>query len=564
MFAHIDRKKSIKSNTEVIKGSDQRLQKSKKQGMFEGAFILMFGGILVKIIGAMFKIPLQNLIGDIGTTYFTVAYEIYTWMYIIATAGLPVAISRMISSYNAKGRPADALRTLRVAFQAFMVVGVLCSVAMFFFAGPLADMMNSPNSRFAIMAIAPSIMFEVAMACYLGFYQGEKNMTPTAISQIIVAVAKLVFGIILTVAVLRLVPESNELRIPLAAAGAIAGVTIGTLCSMTFLTIKFGRQKKERKAAVRGMPVTRSRTLLKKLVFISVPITIGASVLSITNLVDTLLLMRRLELTGMAHMEIEAAYGAYSWARTMFNLPTALIVPLGVAVVPTITEQFALKRYGLAKTYVDSTLRVASLLAIPAGVGLAVLSKPILSLLYPTQPAGVATAAPLLTELGPAVVLVCFVSITNALLQAMGRERVPIITMLVGGSLKVFCNYFLVANPEIGINGAPLGTNLCYGTIAILNLIIISKELGKGVDVLGALLKPLISAAACGVSAFFVYQWMSNHFGNFISVFSAIAVAGIVYIVLVLVLKTLRRVDIQMFPKAAKIEKILDKFGWIG
>lgn len=541
------------------------MQKSRKQGMFEGAFILMIGGILVKIIGAMFKLPLQNLIGENGTAYFTVAYDIYTWMYIITTAGLPVAISRMVSAYNAKGRPADSERTLSVAFRTFMTFGVVCSAAMIFFAGPLAEAMGSPLSRFAIMAIAPSIMFEVAMSCYRGFYQGEKNMTPTAISQIIVALAKLIFGIALTLVILNLLPESNELRVPLAAAGAIAGVTVGTVLGAIYLGVRFSKGKRVRKRhAARGpQPLPRKR-IFRKLLWIAIPVTIGASVLSITNLVDTALLMRRLGVAGLDQREVEFAYGCYSWARTLFNLPTALIVPLGVAVVPTISEQFALRRYDLAKNYIDSTLRVASLMSIPAGMGLAVLSKPILTLLYPSRPDGVEMAAPLLTMLGPAVVLVCLVSITNALLQAMGRERVPIITMLIGGTLKVLCNYFLVANPEWKINAAPLGTNLCYGVITILNLIVISRALGKGVNILGAIAKPLVSAAACCAAAYGVYALLSNFFGNTLSLLGALVVAVIVYLVLVLAMKTLRRMDVQMFPKAAKIEKILDKFGWIG
>lgn len=552
--AHILSEKNVLGSVD-LKG------KASRQTLFEGAFILMIGGILVKIIGAMFKIPLQNLIGATGTAYFSVAYDIYTWMYIITTAGLPVAISRMVSESNAHGRYGDSRRTLQVAFRGFVIIGAVASLAMFFGAGLLANALKSPNSKYAIMAIAPAIFFEVVMSCYRGYTQGFKNMIPTAISQIIVAVVKLIAGILCTLFVLDRLGNGEE-AIPYAAAAAIFGVTLG--CALGAVYIVLANRRTD--AAIQQKSVlaqTPRMSLFKKLLVIAIPITIGSSVLSITNLVDTAMLFRRLLAAGFDQATTDFMYGAYGWARTMFNLPTAVIVPLGVAVVPAITEQYTLRRFDEAKLTIESTLRMAALMALPSGLGLAVLSGPILHLLYPAQPDAASFAAPLLTALGPAVVLVCMVSITNALLQAMGRECVPIFTMLIGGALKIACNYILVGNPQININGAPVGTNLCYGAITVLNLIVICRALGRGVNIGGIFVKPLLASAGCCAGAYLTNRLLTGALGNTLSCLLSIAVAGVIYIVLLCALKALRREDIKLLPKAEKIEKILDKCGWI-
>ncbi len=534
----------------------------RKQSVYGGAAILMFGGILVKIIGAMFKIPLQNLIGSAGSAYFGVAYDIYTWMYILTTAGLPVAISRMVSSCNAKGEYQNSRRILNVAFISFLSFGVVASVFMFFGAGTLANLLKSPDSKYAIMAIAPSLMFEVAMSCYRGYNQGHKNMIPTAVSQIVVAVVKLAVGYVIAWQI-TVHMKGSDLAVPLAAAGAIFGVTLGTMFGSVYLAIS-SRKIIKNKTDNASTPPSSKGSLFRKLIAISVPIMIGSSVLSVTNLVDTAMLFRRLISAGFTQLQADTMYGYYGWARTMFNLPTAVIVPLGIAVVPAIAELITLKKRDEAHNMVNSTLRVASIMSVPAGMGLAVLSAPILTLIYSKQINDARLAAPLLTMLGPAVVLVCLVSITNALLQAIGKERVPIITMLIGGVAKIICNYTLVGIPGINIYGAPVGTNLCYGLIAVLNVIVLAKTIGKGINIYSVFIKPIIASTVACTAAYFTYRLMHSFTSNLISTAAAIGVAGILYLIFVLAFKIIRREDVKLLPKGEKIEKILDKYRLIG
>ncbi|MBQ2697234.1 MAG: oligosaccharide flippase family protein, partial [Clostridia bacterium] len=366
---------------------------SKRQTFMEGALVLMIAGFLVKVIGAVFKIPLYNVIGGQAMAYFTVAYDVYVWMYIITTAGLPVAISRMVSESNARGEYNNARRILYVAFSAFLALGVVGCGILYFGAEELAAFMSNPSAVPAIKVIAPAILFEIVMSSYRGYYQGNQNMLPTAISQIIVAVAKLGGGIVAANYVLGLgLPESEAL--PLAAAAAISGVTLGTMLGSAYLVIrKFFFKPQKRMPEVKT--IEPYGQVLRRLIMITVPIALGSMVSSVSNLVDTALIMRRLvQGAGFAQGAAETAFGAYSgMSRTMFNLPPSLIIPIGVSVIPAIAEQFTLARREEAAGVLTSALRVATLLALPAGLGLSFMAEPILTLLYSDRLDEVAIAA---------------------------------------------------------------------------------------------------------------------------------------------------------------------------
>ena len=296
---------------------------TKRQSFMEGALILMVAGFLVKVIGAIFKIPLYNVIGGKAMAYFTVGYDVYVWMYVITTAGLPVAISRMVSESNARGRYNNAQRILYVAFSAFLVLGVAGCCILFFGADTLAGFMKNPSAAPAIRVIAPAILFEIVMSSYRGYFQGNHNMLPTAISQIIVAIVKLGGGIVAANYVLSLgLPEDQAL--PLAAAAAISGVTLGTLLGAAYLMVRklFFKPNK-----LSNLPESRAvepyGELLRRLIMITVPIAIGSMVSSVSNLVDTALIMSRL-LDGAGFSQSAAETAILN--NIFFNLFLVIII----------------------------------------------------------------------------------------------------------------------------------------------------------------------------------------------------------------------------------------------
>ena len=538
---------------------------TKRQSFMEGALILMVAGFLVKVIGAVFKIPLYNVLGGKAMAYFTVGYDVYVWMYVVTTAGLPVAISRMVSESNARGRYNNSKRILYVAFYSFLLLGAAGCAVLYFGADKLAELMKNPHAAPAIRVIAPAVLFEIVMSSYRGYYQGNQNMLPTAVSQILVAMAKLCGGIVAASYVLRLgLPEEQAL--PMAAAAAISGVTLGTMLGAAYLALRKPFFKINRLPGVEESPQIDSYgTLLRNLVRITIPIAVGSMVSSVSNLVDTALIMDRL-LEGAAFSQgtAETVFGAYSgMTRTMFNLPSSLIIPIGVSVIPAIAEKFVQRDRTAASEILASSMRVATLLSIPAGLGLSLMAKPILMLLYTKRPEEVAIAAPTLTVIGLAVTFVCLDSITNAILQAIGREKVPVFTMLTGGLVKIATTYTLVGIPALNIMGAPFSTLLCYGTIAVLNFSVLKKEIGVLPSARSLFIKPLLcSAAACG-GARVLYELTAASLGNKVGTVLGIGFAILCYLVLILATKALYRSDVSLFPKGEKLVKLLEKKGWM-
>ncbi|HWQ52007.1 MAG TPA: polysaccharide biosynthesis protein [Terriglobales bacterium] len=537
---------------------------TKRQSFMEGALILIVAGFLVKVIGAVFKIPLYNIIGAQANAYFTVAYDIYTWMYILTTSGLPVAISRMVSESNAVGRYGNSRRILSVAFSAFFVLGIAGSAVLWFGADTLAALMNNENAAMAIRIIAPAIMFEIVMSSYRGYFQGYQNMVPTAVSQIIVALAKLGGGIAVAKYILSLGLPEKEL-LPLLAAGAISGVTLGTVLGSLYLVVRRRMAAPALPGGIVASDALESRKhILRRLVAITVPIAIGSSVMSVTNLVDTSVVLDRLLAAGFSQTDAEIMFGAYSgMARTLFNLPTALIIPIGIAVIPAIAQRFSVGDRAASSGILGSALRLAILMALPAGLGLSFMSKPILDLLYPARPEDAVMVAPLLSMLGIAVMFVCLVSITNAILQAIGREQVPVFTILVGGCVKVVTNFTLVGRPDVNIYGAPVGTNLCYFIIMALNLLYIRKTLGHLPHVMGFTAKALGASLVACAGARLLYDYAAVGMGGRLATVLGIAFAGVVYVGIVLITKAMRREDVILLPKGEKIAQILEKRNWM-
>jgi len=527
----------------------------KKQGgsFMESTLVLMIASIVVKVIGAFFSIPLTNLYGAEGTAIFNVAYYIYTFMFIVSTAGLPVAVSKMVAEANALGRTREVKRIASVSFTAFVVVGLFFSSVMIFGIDIFMNLAGSRMSYYAVWAIAPTIFFTCVVSAIRGYYQGLSNMVPTAISQVIEAVGKLVFGLGLAYYL-----TNKGFGLEIVVAGAIGGVTIGTVLSALYIVLVRARDARQQAKLAEDDGVCRSKKeIFRQLIKLTIPITIGASVLSLTNLLDTFMVLNRLQ-NGCLMTDLEAnyLYGAYGMAVKFFNLPQTLIVGVGVSIIPAISSALAKANRERALSLTESAFRLTGLLAFPCAVGLGVLPEPIMGLLYYRQLEDVAVASPLLTLISPAVFLVAMVTVTNAVLQAMGYINTPVKSMAIGGVVKLTTNFILVGTPLVNISGAPIGTCLCYGTITVLNIIAIRKH-GIDFSFRRAFVKPLLSAAVMGVFTYFIYPPVSGVLGAKLGVVLTVALAAVIYLLMLVATKALPKEDVLMLPKGQKIAKIL-------
>ncbi len=564
----------------------------------KGALVLAGANFLVKIIGAFFKVPLYELIGKEGNGIFNVAYQIYTFMFIIATAGFPVAVSKMVAESIAKNDEYDARRILETAVILLGAIGIVGSLLLYIFAKQLAVFLGNPDSEMAIKVIAPAVFFVSVLSAYRGYFQGKQNMYPTAASEVVESSAKLILGIaaayiFMSMTINNSMTEnidfslreisSTHLRTQYSATGAIFGVTAGTFLAFALmLAIYFWKEKK--KSPLSGQPIRARRNIMKNLVLIAVPITIGASVSSLTSLIDLATIMNRLvvnpdvfdkysyvfaEGTEFARSAVEegwdkitllqkkanSLYGMYTGqAQTMFNLPLTIVVALSMSIVPAISTAIAEKSPSSANTITASVLRITMMFALPCAMGFFVLSEPILRVLYSD-----ANAADLLQKLAGAVAFVALVSVSNAVLQAYGRVYFPVVNMLVGGVVKILMNYILI--PLWGIDAAPIATTVCYGIIALLNIICIINILKVKLNFVYLIIKPAVAAIIMGGCVFAIYSGLSAVMpGSRLVTLASIAIGALAYAVVLVLIKGIKKEDILNLPKGNRIAEIMTKY----
>ena len=608
-------------------------QTQKKQSMLNGAMILVVSAVLVKIIGAIFKIPMTDMLGTVGRGYFNSAYEVYTPIFAIAMAGLPVAVARMVAENVALERYREARIVYRVSIRLFLIVGTCGTLLMFLIAYPychfIADIRNLP----ALMCIAPSIFFCCFMSSYRGYYEGLRNMTPTAISQVFEALGKLVLGLVFIKAfqsygmsqfnagmaasgnvsatvfgtVVRDLTEANSAIQPWAAAGAVMGVTCGSIASTVFLMIcyKIKGDGFTRVQLVNSPKPTQSTVIAKNLIAIAIPMVISSLILNITNLIDTATIQSRIASAlnteeGFNHISdmfassfqtaaaadrlnlkdkaevVKYLWGAYGTALDFKNLVPTVTIQLGVSALPALAAAWAVKNHKEVRSTIETVLRVAMIVALPAGIGMGVLAEPILQIIYGrgSSSDAIAIVAPIMATLSFSTFLIAVSTPTTSMLQAIGRTDIPVKTVGVAAVIKIVCNFIFVGNYRFNIFGALVGTVVFYIIVVGVNLSSLLRISKVKVQWSSVFVKPLLAALACGFTAYAVNGLLrmvipagntaSILNGNTVSTLAAIGFAAIVYVIALLFLKGVKKEDISSLPKGEKIAKVLEKHRLLG
>ena len=529
----------------------------KKQSFLQGAAVLAAATMIVKLIGAIYKIPLKMIIGETGYGYFTTAYDIYSVLLMISTTGLPVAMSRMISEAQTLENHDQIRKIFRVALRVFLVIGVVGSLSMLLLAKPLSVMMTTFDTSWAAIAVlAPSVLFICVISAFRGFFQGQSNMAPTSVSQVFEALCKLFIGLAAAWFIMRVTfnPLTGEGNTTLGAGGAILGVTIGCVVSMLYLWSRYRK-------AVRNMPtggqVKSGKATMVQLLSIAIPITLGSAGLQIINTVDTMVFMRRLvNAVGMVQAEAESVKGIYNFCQTIFNLPCAFITPITISIIPAITSHLTMQNRRGAQMVESSAMRITGLIAMPCALGLASLAAPIMYL-FGDRGDQLALSGQIMFFLGIAVIFNSLVLVTNAMMQAHGDVTTPVIHMIIGGAVKVILNYFLVGIPSLNIVGAAMGTLACYALITALNIWSMVRRRIVEPSIFRGLGKPLLAAALMGVVAYMADSFLAAHLSPNLACLLSIAFAALVYLVLAVAFQALTYDDCMLLPAGEKIAKIL-------
>ena len=587
----------------------------KQNTFFGGAAILAVGILVVKLIGMFYKIPLVNIIGAQGNSDFSNAYNIYAVLLTISTAGLPVAVSKLVSEANALNRQNQVRSIFRTSIVLFLALGLLSFLLMYFRADWLAEMMHDTKAAAGIKALAPAVVCVGCLAAFRGYTQGHQDMVPTSVSQIIEAMCKLVVGLALAWWLIKAGQPDY-----IAAAGAITGVTVGTVVALAYMLIRYTLRRSREQRRADDRPDSMGG-IMADILRIAVPITLSASMVGIVTVIDSSLVQGQLQrallekpacwelyrefidfaplqaaldswkaalpegqgatialLTQQAEQGAAGAqqlrellesvsrtlYGNYSGALNIYNLPTSLMAAITASVIPAVSGALARRDRRGAGKITGSALRITALLAFPMGVGLFVMGTPIMQLLYPALSAQL--AGPLLSTLGLATVFVCMMLVCNSVLQAHGFVNLPVLVMLLGGGLKIVTNYHVVVQPGIGIYGAPMGNILCFGLCLALDLVVIARVIPKRPAYLPIFVKPLLASLVMGGAAWAVNGLLTrllshggelSRMGCALTVFLSIGVAMVVYMVLVVALRIISRDDLALMPKGNKIARLL-------
>lgn len=535
---------------------------------------------VVKVIGALYKIPLKMVIGDQGYGYFMTAYNIYAVLLMISTAGLPVAMSRMISQATSLRDNAQLKKVYNTSRALFWIIGGVSTALMMLFCRQLAASQEQPDAWLAIFCLAPCAFLMGIISTYRGFFQGQQNMIPTSVSQVVEAIFKLVIGLLAAILILQLGGT-----IPMAAAGAIMGVTVSCLVSAIYLFTVFHKNADSELLKLK-QPGFDGDTA-KKLLAIAVPITVGAAGLQLLTVVETSLYMDRLvslldadllntPLVENLRLELLAAdpslteaqlhskiaanmKGVYNLCQTVYNLPNSFITPITVSIIPAITAQLTQKNHKGVKETTESAARITSLIALPCAVGLLLLSQPIMALLGGYTGEKLELASGVMSLLAVSTFLHAVVLLTNAVMQAHGHANIPVINMLGSGVVRLIVVYFLAGNPAIGILGVPIGTALCNLCIAILNIFAIRRVVDEKPAIVGGIFRSLLPAAIMGAVAWGAW-WGLTQIGvtsRLILCGGPVALGGIVYVVCCVLFKSITKEDCLLLPKGEKLAKLL-------
>lgn len=539
------------------------MEQRRKTSFIRGAAILAATSIICKVLGVLFRVFAVRILGEDGMYFYEKVYPIYSWLLIISSSGIPIAISRMVASRVAKGNIRDAGRVFSKAFWMLFILGILTTSVMFFGSGPIARYLldsSAPGMRYSLMALAPALFFTSILCAYRGYLQGLQRMTGTSISQLAEQVFKMLFGLMLA-GILAKRYSGTPYQSAAGSVGILLGVTISELLAVAVIYPVYRRESGVLPVENDQGGESSDEKIIRTLFAIAIPITLGASILPIANVLDSAMITRLLIGSGVEPHEAERLYVILcSYVRSIINLPAGLSTSLAMAAVPAIAEA-ATKNEGQSVQQLTSmSIKLAMAIGVPCAVGLSVLARPIIFLLYGAiQPHSLDVAQSLMHVAAFTVIFISLSQTATGALQGIGRQRIPLYFLLIGGITKVIVNIVFIRIPEIGIFGAVFSNLACYGIAGILDTLVLIRVTQAKLSLTDTFIKPIAASAIMGAVSWGVYRGIGLFLDPHRYLYSAAAcliavfAAVVVYLVLVLVLKMFSREELMRIPGGRKL-----------
>lgn len=601
------------SNKNCINNSEKV---SASRSFLKGAAILSASMVIVKLLGAVYKIVMTNLYSMFGDEYaglgvglFNNAYELYIPLFTVATAGFPIAVSRLISESITQKRYKDVQRIHKISIPFFVFMGLVCFGLMFIGSFYYINVISSPYSLLPLLVLSPTILLGCLESIYRGYFEGTRNMAPTAVSEIIEAAGKMVLGLIIAYLVMTTglssykstgtifgLTFSNEKEamytlLSLSVAGAITGIVLGTFVAFIYLFIRYKRNSGVSKELLENSVEARSnRETFQRLLKTAIPIGLGAFVMSLSSFIDGIVIQNVLEdmasnnrtemLANFQGLGLEntiplnptkenpitihtVLWGYYGSVLTLMQVVTSVTQVFGTSAMPNVTSAYTSGNKNELKTSMETVLKLTMLVAFPAGLGLSVLAKPVMGLIY-SDPALIEVGSRVLMVMGLTTIVTSAITPICSMLQGVGKVNIPLILYSGGLVIKVIVTYAFVSVISINIQGATAGSLVAYTIMCIVALYLLVKYSKVLPNLFSTIVKPLGAAIICAAAAYFSHLLLDNFIGGRIATILSIIVAVIIYVIALLILRTFTASEVKFLPKGEKIVKVLEKYNLIG
>lgn len=504
-----------------------------RSSLIKGTIILATAGFISKFLGLFFRIPIINMIGEEGIGLYQLTYPLYSFLLAMA-AGIPIAVSKMISERIALHKRNEANLIFKVSFKFLFVFGFISSTIMIVFGKQLIEVFNWPNEAYySLLGISFAPFLTCLLSSYRGYFQGIQYMSFPALSQILEQLTRVVVGVGLCYILLKY-------GIPLAAGGASFGASIGSFVALMFMMYKYSKINKK---SVSGEKVLSSTKILMEILKIAIPISMAQTIGSVMALIDSFMVPTLLKDSGYTREIATSLYGQLTGkAQVLINVPLTLSIALAQSTVPAISESFAKNSRDLLKRNVNLSYKMAFIFALPCALGLFTLSRPILSLIFMNNSDGYE----LMQILSIACIFIIAAQVSTSILNGIGRTFAPLFAIIIGCIIKVVIGIMLIPNPDLNIKAAAISTLISYIAISLIDFILVIKYTRVYTRLTESFIMPLICSLIMAFTVMASYSYLFNIIGkNSIVTLLSILIGGAVYSIALLLTKTLTVKEIK-------------------
>ena len=532
-----------------------------KGGFVMQAGILALAGIIVRIIGLLYKSPLNTIIGDLGAGYYSTAYNMYTIILLISSYSIPSAIAKVISQKLALNQYINAQKLFYGAIIYVVVVGGLASILTYIFAPILAK----GQAATVLKVFVPTIFLSGLLGVLRGYFQARKNMVPTSISQILEQIANAVISILAAYVFMRFLATPDETsQAVFGAMGSALGTGIGVVIGLLFMVLIYLKNRRKFVADISGdttEDVDSYKTVFKTIFAVVTPFILSTFIYNCSTSVNMTIYQNvMMEVKGFTETVTITMYGIFAYkAVTVANIPIAMSSAMSSAMLPSVASSFVKGELDKTRKQVDKAISVTMLIAVPCAVGLFVLAKPVMKLLF-NQPESLDSASFLLMAISVTVIFYCISTVTNSVLQGIGKVNIPVIHAAVALVLQVIVLVVLLMFTKLNLYALAIAMIVYSLAMCVLNQIAVRKYLDYRINVKKTFIKPFVASVFMGIVAFGAYYGL--HYmvkSNFVSLMVAVFLAVMVYFVLVIKLKGITEEELLGLPKGAMIKKIAKK-----